>query len=124
VNGEPVKRPKTKGADYVSVQRDWQRGDRVEVEFAYDFHLKTMPDDENVLAIFYGPLLLAFDGGGEIVLKGTEEDILKGLVGEGDDCKVFYLNNAGRKFRLMPLMLIETEEYSVYATINNIFFME
>lgn len=124
VNGEPVKRPKAKGADYVSVQRDWQRGDRVEVEFAYDFHLKTMPDDENVLAIFYGPLLLAFDGGGEIVLKGTEEDILKGLVGEGDDCKVFYLNNAGRKFRLMPLMLIEAEEYSVYATINNIFFKE
>ena len=66
--------------------------------------------------------MLAFDGGGEVVLKGTAEDVLKGLASESDDCKSFSLSNAGRKLPLKPMMLIENEEYSVYATINNIYF--
>lgn len=123
VNGKVVKRKSAvREAAYISVERKWAQGDKVEVEFDYGFHVKPMPDDENVFAIFYGPLMLAFDGGGEIILKGTLDDVMKGLVSEGNDSKVFYLNNAGRQFRLTPLMLIENEEYSVYATINNIFF--
>ena len=123
INGKVVKRKfAVKEAAYISVKREWAQGDRVEVELDYGFYVKPMPDDENVFAIFYGPLMLAFDGGGEIVLKGTLEDVMKGLVCEGNDSKVFYLNNADRRFRLKPLMLIENEEYSVYAAINNIYF--
>ena len=122
VNGKTLKRKAMKKAGYVSVKREWADGDKVDLVFEWDFHLKTMPDDENVLAIFYGPLMLAFDGGGEVVLKGTAEDVLKGLASESDDCKSFSLSNAGRKLPLKPMMLIENEEYSVYATINNIYF--
>lgn len=122
VNGKTLKRKAMKKAGYVSVKREWADGDKVDLVFEWDFHLKTMPDDENVLAIFYGPLMLAFDGGGEVVLKGTAEDVLKGLASESDDSKSFSLSNAGRKLPLKPMMLIENEEYSVYATINNIYF--
>ena len=122
VNGKTLKRKSAKGACYVSIKRNWRDGDKVDLVFECDFHLKAMPDDKNAIAVFYGPLMLAFDGGGEIVLKGTTEDVLKGLVRESDDNKSFSLSNAGRKLMLKPLMLIENEEYGVYATINNIYF--
>ncbi len=122
VNGKKIKHKAAKKSDYISIGRKWNNGDKVEIDFGYDFYVRTMPDDKNMFAVFYGPLMLAFDGGGEIVLKGSLDEVVEGLVHEGDDCRTFYLNNAGRKFRLMPLMHVENEEYSVYATINNIFF--
>ena len=87
--------------------------------FHYDFYIKTMPDDKNMIAIFYGPILLAFENGSELILKGTPEDILNGLKVQGDDNGSFTLNNGGRVYSLKPLYAIEEHSYGVYATIRN-----
>lgn len=105
---------------YQSISRKWEINDHIVLDFTYDFHVKSMPDAPNVMAIYYGPMMLAFVEKDEIILKGTIEDILQGLSCEGK--QEFYLENADRKFRLIPFFLIENETYSVYATIDNRFF--
>lgn len=105
---------------HLSLSRNWKEGDRIVIDFTYNFYIKPMPDDSNVMAIFYGPMMLAFVEKEEIILKGTTEDILQGLSREGE--KDFYLQNADRKFHLTPFFLIENETYSVYAAIDNRYF--
>ena len=105
---------------YLSLSRNWKEGDRIVIDFTYNFYVKPMPDDPNVMAIYYGPMMLAFVEKEEIILKGTTEDILQGLSCEGE--KDFYLQNADRKFHLTPFFLIENETYSVYAAIDNRYF--
>lgn len=117
VNGEK-QNVKITPQSFLSLARQWEDNDKVSLEFEYDFHLKTMPDDENVIALFYGPMLLAFETGSELILKGDLKTILSNL-STGEMNGVFYLENNGSKYRLCPLFAIEDEMYGVYATIRN-----
>lgn len=102
---------------YLSLNRSWKAGDQVKLVFHYRFHLKAMPDDENVFAIFYGPTLLAAETDAEFVLKGSKQEILKNMNQEGKDC--FKLRNANHTFTLRPLYDISNQAYGVYATLRN-----
>jgi len=44
---------------YLVVQRNWHRGDRVELNIPMDLYVETMPDDPAMKAFLYGPLVLA-----------------------------------------------------------------
>lgn len=120
INGEDAGRAVP--MSHMRLNREWKPGDRIEMDFQYGFYARPMPDAENVVALFYGPLMLAFEDGKEIFLKGTLKDIIGGLSVEDAECRNFKLENADRKFRLIPLMLVEDESYSVYATISEIYF--
>lgn len=103
---------------FLSLTRQWDDDDKVRLVFDYDFHIKTMPDDENVIAIFYGPMLLAFESSSELILKGDHNNVLSNLY-RGDSDGVFHLKNNDALFALRPLFEIEDEVYGVYATIRN-----
>lgn len=117
VNGEE-QIIKTTPESFISLKRQWGDNDKVRLLFEYDFHLKTMPDDKNVIALFYGPMLLAFESGSELILKGDHEIILSNLR-PGEKNGVFHLTNNGKTYTLRPLYNIEDEMYGVYATIRN-----
>lgn len=116
INGE-LQKEATSPMSYLSLRRQWKNNDKLKLVFHYDFHLKTMPDDDNVIALYYGPTLLAFDTSSELILKGTHSDILKNLSVATD--KTFRLLNNGKEYLLRPLSEVENESYGVYATINN-----
>lgn len=118
INGEDV--GTATPMSYKSLSRTWKAGDQIVIDFTYDFYVKAMPDDPNVMAMFYGPMMLAFVDKEEIILKGTTEDILQGL--NRVDATHFTLKNADRTFQLTPFFLIENETYSVYAAIDNRYF--
>lgn len=103
---------------YVALNREWKNKDKIRLVFHYRFHLKPMPDDKNVIAIFYGPTLLAFDYASELIVKGDQAEILRSLSVAADG-KNFSLNNRGKVYSLKPLYEIENELYGVYATIRN-----
>jgi len=44
---------------YLRLRRKWKEGDRVEVAMPMNLHLHPMPDDPELAAIMYGPLVLA-----------------------------------------------------------------
>jgi hypothetical protein len=104
---------------YISLYREWKNDDKIRLEFQYDFHIKTMPDDKNVIAIFYGPILLAFESTSEIILKGDKNTVLNNLSVVESGNNSFHLNNNGKKYSLRPLYAIEEQSYGVYATIRN-----
>lgn len=58
VNGQPLEALASPGS-YFSVRRDWRKGDTVEIELPMSLRYESMPDDENLRAILYGPIVLA-----------------------------------------------------------------
>jgi DUF1680 family protein len=104
---------------YVNLNRKWSAQDKIRLVFDYNFYLKTMPDDKNVVALFYGPILLAFENGSELILKGSHADLLSNLsVADNHNNRFFLLNN-GKKYLLKPFYIVEEESYGVYATLRN-----
>jgi DUF1680 family protein len=64
VNGKPEAVGATPGS-YVTVEREWKSGDRVEVRLPMNLHMEAMPDDPKMIAMMYGPIVLAGDLGTE-----------------------------------------------------------
>lgn len=117
VNGKPYK-TNIKPLSYVSIDRKWKSGDQVELVFTYDFHLKTMPDNKNVAALFYGPVMLAFETNKELILKGTPQDILQNISKQPNGFS-FTLKNNGSEYPLVPFYRVTKASYGVYVTLQN-----
>lgn len=58
INGKQVKY-KGQPGDYVSLQRRWHKGDRIEVQLPMKTQLEQMPDQSNYYAVLHGPIVLA-----------------------------------------------------------------
>jgi len=58
INGESADLPAQPGS-YLSLDRLWKNGDTITVEMPMSLHLWRMPDDPNLAAILYGPVVLA-----------------------------------------------------------------
>ncbi len=50
---------------YLTLNREWKAGDKIEMELPMHLHTDSMPDDPGLQAILYGPLVLAGDLGAE-----------------------------------------------------------
>lgn len=116
VNGEKEEKNATPLSFY-RINRNWKNNDRISLLFHYKFHLKAMPDDQNMVAIFYGPTMLAFETTDELILKSTPSGILKNLSKKGNG--IFQLSLNGTIYTLKPFFDIESQGYAVYATIRD-----
>ncbi|MBV5316105.1 MAG: glycoside hydrolase family 127 protein, partial [Prolixibacteraceae bacterium] len=117
VNGQSVK-TKIKPLSFAAIDRTWKTGDTVELVFDYEFHLKSMPDNQNVIALLFGPVLLAFETDKELILKGSQDEILHSLSKQPNEFS-FILKNNGTEYKLVPYYQITKASYGVYATIRN-----
>ncbi len=109
---------KTKASSFVTIQREWTNNDKVLIDFKFDFRIESMKDNSTIFAIFYGPIMLAFETGDELILKGKQEDILKSIK-KTDNEMTFSLLNKGIYYKLKPFYKINKESYGVYASIRN-----
>jgi uncharacterized protein len=62
LNGRVLDASATPGS-YLALDRVWKRRDRVEMELPMRLHIEAMPDDPQLQAFLYGPLVLAGDLG-------------------------------------------------------------
>lgn len=85
----------------------------------YSFHIKSMPDDENVIAIFYGPMLLACESQSELILRSNKDEIIKNMVVENIRELMFKLTDNGKVYLLRPLFDIDEQSYGVYVTLRD-----
>jgi DUF1680 family protein len=46
-------------SSYLTLNRVWKSGDKIELSLPMALHIDSMPDDETVQAVMYGPLVLA-----------------------------------------------------------------
>src|SRR5262245_1711224 len=70
VNGADVardgaRRLQPSATGYITIDREWKNGDRVDVQMPMSLHTKAMPDNPQMIAIMYGPMVLAGDLGTE-----------------------------------------------------------
>jgi len=49
--------------DFITLEREWHDGDLVAIQAPLALHYETMPDNQNLIALFAGPILLAGDLG-------------------------------------------------------------
>lgn len=64
INGK-ISKTTDKPGSYIKLNRDWKDGDRVEVSFGIELKIVPAPDDANVVAFTYGPIVLAGRMGSE-----------------------------------------------------------
>jgi DUF1680 family protein len=50
---------KARSGDYITLERKWADGDKIEVSFGMQVKLVPTPDNPNVVAVTYGPIVLA-----------------------------------------------------------------
>jgi hypothetical protein len=63
-----------KPGTYVSINRQWRSGDRVEIAMPFSFRVERALDDPSVQSIFYGPTLLALQH------EAVGKDLATGLI--------------------------------------------
>ncbi|KAK4142920.1 uncharacterized protein C8A04DRAFT_37959 [Dichotomopilus funicola] len=102
---------------YATVQREWQAGDKVTVQFP--MAVRTIPanDDPNTVAIAYGPAVLAGKYGDSTLngVPGIEVDSVKRVDGGGLQ---FEATSGGQKISLDPFYDSHDYNYNVYWKIN------
>jgi DUF1680 family protein len=64
INGKPEAVAASRGS-YTTIERVWKSGDRVDVRLPMSLHTEAMPDDPRMVAVMYGPIVLAGDLGRE-----------------------------------------------------------
>lgn len=120
---------------YLEVSRGWADGDVVEITLPMSLHIAPAPDDKQVQAAMYGPLVLAARMGYEGLTtsmiyggsgpRGRDVNIPMPEVDGGDiwlektggDRRyplVFKTKGTGTSYTLIPLYKVMDERYSVY----------
>jgi DUF1680 family protein len=135
VNGRSQKISGQPGS-YVSVNRTWKNGDRVDIQMTMKLHTEPLPGTSNIVAVLYGPLVLAGELGTngmpnpyarnqtDLVrvpdptvppLVGDAASVLKTIKGAGAPLE-FRMKAAGQstEVTLVPFYRANHERYTVY----------
>ncbi len=137
LNGKQLETFSSPGS-YLELRRIWKDGDRIEIELPMSLHLERTPDDPNVAAILYGPLVLAGRLGTLLPKENVqgamgpsgEPVVTPYLIGDGQQLDSwikpvsgqslsFRTVNAGRPadISLKPFYRLYGERYSIYWNI-------
>jgi DUF1680 family protein len=138
VNGK--KQPITgKPESYVSIDREWHTGDRVDVQLPMKLHTEPLPGTTNIVAMMYGPIVLAGRLGTDgmpnqyakdqtvynkspnptaPVFVGEMKDLLSHIKETGDPL-TFRTHDLGQPndVVLVPFYKLNYERYSIYWSV-------
>jgi DUF1680 family protein len=137
INGTPLT-AFSSPSSYLSLNRIWKSGDKIELSLPMKLHTAPMPDDNNVQAMMYGPLVLAgrFDPVSEEMMYGDYEpkptdqfkvpeivsDPMNPTAWVNVDPRyplLFQAAGQSQPITLVPLYTIIPERYAVYWKIQN-----
>jgi DUF1680 family protein len=98
VNGKPVKYT-NHPSSYVSINRDWKKGDVVQVTLPMHNTVEQLPDVPNYVAVMHGPIVLAAKTGSEDLRGLTAGDSRWGHIASGrklplDGAPIFIQNKS------------------------------
>lgn len=136
INGAPLP-AFASPSSYLTLNRVWKTGDKIELSLPMGLHIDTMPDNESIQAAMYGPLVLAgrFDGVtkemtyGDYEPKPSDEKKVADIVTdtikpaawiEPDPKRPLTFNTVGQaqSATLVPLNQVIHERYAVYWKVD------
>ena len=125
-------------SSYLSLNRVWKTGDKIELSLPMGLHIDSMPDDETIQAAMYGPLVLAgrFDtvtkemSYGDYEPKPSDQKKAPDIVADASnstawiepDAKqplTFHSVGQSQALTMVPLYKVIHERYAVYWKVNN-----
>jgi uncharacterized protein len=136
VNGQP--RPiRGQPGSFFTLDREWRDGDQVEIRLPMDLHTELLPGTTNLIAVLYGPVVLAGDLGTNGMPPSVsardqtrflywptppapafvaDRDSLLQHIQPTDQPLVFRTHDVGRPndLTLVPLFKIRAQRYAVY----------
>lgn len=130
VNGE-AQEVDQQPSSFISLNREWKTGDKIEVEFPFSIRKESMPDDPNRVAIMYGPLVMAGVLGPKDDPRATEVNYVPIFLAENADPKTWVKPTGDtnefevtgvsqpRDFILKPFYEVYDKTYSVYWDVFN-----
>ena len=124
VNGRRVAGA-AKSGTYFTLQRRWREGDRVHVSMPMSLHTQPMPDNQDMAAVTYGPLVLAGvmdQDDAPLVDKGSRAGYLFGSAKNIDHWLkpvpgkplTFRTTGQPHKLTFVPLYQVIHQRYGVY----------
>jgi len=139
VDGKPQK-ISSQPPSYVTIDREWHDGDRIEIQVPMKLHAEPLPGATNIVALLYGPIVLAGKLGtndlpNPYVTNQTEyahrpapeapvfaaspDTLLKHVKATGQPL-AFRTENLGQPadVTLIPLYRLNKERYSVYWNLT------
>ena len=124
-------------SSYLTLNRVWKSGDKIELSLPMGLHIEIMPDDESIQAAMYGPLVLAgkfetvttdmtYSGygpkaGNEVKVPGIVADSGRPTAWIEPDSKrplVFHAVGQSQALTLVPLNQVIHERYAVYWKVG------
>jgi len=145
VNGQPQSIQVSAGS-YVSIEREWQDGDQVDVRVPMSLHLEALPGSTDMVAVLYGPIVLAGALGTQDmpdvynkdyhtrtalinryptpavpVLVGSEADVVSNIEPVADKLLTFRTTGIGspNDVELIPFYRTHHQRYTVYWQLVN-----
>ncbi len=107
LNGKPYDAtPSEEG--WITIERQWEKSDRVSVELPMHIHTEQLPDRSNYYSILYGPLVLA-------ATTGTED--LAGLF--ADDSRMGHVAR-GRQIPLRDMPILTTRPDNIPNLVKRV----
>jgi DUF1680 family protein len=125
-------------SSYLTLNRVWKTGDKIELSLPMGLHINSMPDNETIQAVMYGPLVLAgrFDAVtkdmsyGDYEPKPGDQKKVADIVAdpskptawiEPDAKQPLTFNAVGQSqpLTLVPLNKVIHERYAVYWKVDN-----
>lgn len=118
--------------NFLAINRSWKDGDQVDISFPFSLRLEAMPDDENRIAVFYGPIVLAGDLGPVEDEQARESDYVPVFMSEERDPSAWLeaVEGATNTFKtvevgnprdvvLKPFYQTHDRRYSIYFDLFN-----
>jgi len=124
-------------SSYLTLNRVWKHGDKIELNLPMGLHIHSMPDDESIQAVMYGPLVLAarFDPVSKEMTYGDYEpkpgdqykapeivaDPSEPTAWVEPDAKqplLFHGVGQSQPLTMVPLNEVIHERYAVYWNVN------
>ncbi len=115
-------------SSYISINRVWKNGDKIEVEMPLSLYSETISGDTNKIAVLYGPLVLA----GKVLPKNDDRLFDVPLLVSNQknpgswlerksDSLTFQTMNVGQPYdtKLVPFYAIQDERQIVYWDLYN-----
>jgi len=112
---------------FVNIRRKWKTGDRVEVTIPFSLRIEAMPDNQNRVAIFNGPVVLAGDLGPVPDPKSRDLNYVPVLMTKDGDPSKWLIPAEGkfnsfvtsevaypRKVELAPFYRIHDRHYTIF----------
>ncbi len=116
VNARPVETKVSPGA-YLTLQRAWKEGDRVEVHVPMGLRAQAMPDDPELAAILYGPVVLCGLTAEPRYFIADAKDLDAWIKPVPDEPLTFRTTGQSPDVTFIPFYKVLDEAYGVYWPI-------